>query len=201
MISLFERIYLEGKLFATINTTMINKNKTILVVEDENFLADLYKTVLEEEGYTVKVVNDGEEGLRELSTKYYDLVWLDIMLPRINGIELLQVLNEMKLKQGLIIYVSNLGQELIIKQCFMLGADLYFIKSGCTPHEILLEIDKVLLTSTQSQRELMQLAIHQPSDVMLNKAKDAMETVKQEFKNRAATTAKTSITSSPSNAK
>lgn len=66
----------------------------ILVVEDEQKLARLLKQGLEEEGYSVEVALDGEEALRKLKETPFDLVILDLMLPRLDGLEILKTLRE-----------------------------------------------------------------------------------------------------------
>jgi DNA-binding response OmpR family regulator len=71
-----------------------NKNRTILVVDDEESIRFLYREELEDEGYTVIVARDGEEALRKVRDDSPDLVTLDIRMPGMDGIEVLQKLKE-----------------------------------------------------------------------------------------------------------
>lgn len=118
----------------------------ILVVEDDQFLRDLYNELLTEEGYTVELAGDGEEGHMKASAGGFDLVLLDIMLPKIDGLEVLRRLKNTppKVHNGPVVLLTNLGQDAIIKEGFSLGATGYIIKSAMTPDQVLNEV-KVFL--------------------------------------------------------
>lgn len=120
--------------------------KKILVVEDEPFLRDLYRDLLREEGYQVEAVEDGEQGFDKMVLGGYDLVLLDIMLPKIDGLTILQKLQKSPPRKpnGKIVLLTNLGQEGIIKEGFNLGASGYLIKSAMTPDQILSEVKNFL---------------------------------------------------------
>ena len=66
--------------------------KNILLVEDDPFLIDIYTTKLREEGFSIEVATDGKEGLKKLREKKFDLLVLDIVLPKIDGWEILEKL-------------------------------------------------------------------------------------------------------------
>ena len=104
----------------------------ILVVEDDQFLRELYDELLKEEGYDVSLAEDGEKGLAQMQKGGFDLVLLDIMLPKIDGLEILRrVKNKPPEKQnGPTVLLTNLGQDSIIKEGFSLGASGYLIKSA-----------------------------------------------------------------------
>lgn len=118
----------------------------ILVVEDDQFLRDLYSELLTEEGYSVELASDGEEGYHKANGGGFDLVLLDIMLPKIDGLEVLRRLkaNPPKVNNGPVVLLTNLGQDAIIKEGFSLGATGYIIKSAMTPDQVLTEV-KVFL--------------------------------------------------------
>ena len=121
---------------------MENNQKKILIVEDDQFLREFYQELLMQEGYLVDVASDGAEGEAELNQGGYDLVLLDLMLPKKDGVTLLK---EAKFKTpskpiGAIVILTNLGQESLIKQCFDLGAAGYLIKSALNPDQVLAEI-------------------------------------------------------------
>ncbi len=119
----------------------------ILVVEDDQFLRDLYNELLREEGYEVDLASDGEEGLAKMQKGGYDLVLLDIMLPKIDGLEILRRVNKQKPEKpnGSTVLLTNLGQDSIIKEGFNLGASGYLIKSAMNPDQVLSEV-KIFLT-------------------------------------------------------
>jgi DNA-binding response OmpR family regulator len=103
--------------------------------------------LLREEGYDIELAGDGEEGLLKISKGGYDLVLLDIMLPKIDGLEIMRRLKKQKPEKpnGSIVLLTNLGQDSIIKEGFSLGASGYLIKSAMNPDQVLSEV-KVFLT-------------------------------------------------------
>src|SRR3990167_11261405 len=119
----------------------------ILVVEDDQFLRELYEELLKEEGYIVDLASDGDIGLTKLQAGGYDLVLLDIMLPKIDGLEILRKLKESppKSTNGPVVLLTNLGQDSIIKEGFNLGASGYLIKSAMNPDQVINEV-KVFLS-------------------------------------------------------
>lgn len=125
---------------------MDNSSKKILIVEDDQFLREFYQELLTEEGYNLDVAGDGEVGLQKILAGGFDLVLLDIMLPKKDG---LQILSELKisvpkLPNKSIVILTNLGQDSVIKQCFDLGAHGFLIKSSLNPDQVLTEIKNFL---------------------------------------------------------
>lgn len=122
----------------------------ILVVEDDQFLRELYEELLTDEGYSVDACADGEEGYNKLSLGGYDLVMLDIMLPKKDGLEILRDLRNTPPRNpnGPIVLLTNLGQDAIIKEGFGLGASGYLIKSAMTPDQVLHEVRVFLKKGT-----------------------------------------------------
>lgn len=122
-----------------------NRSKTILVVEDEEYLRDLYVQILEQEEYNVDVAVNGEEAYQQMSQKDYDLVILDVILPKMDG---LQVVDKLK-KDGRnvnknVVLLSNLGQELVVAKAIDLGVRGYMVKSDYTPEELVKEVNGYL---------------------------------------------------------
>ena len=133
--------------------------KNILLVEDDPFLIDIYTTKLREESFSIEVATDGKEGLKKLREKKFDLLVLDIVLPKIDGWEILEKLKtelpkEAKVKMRTkfsspiknlkIIILSNLGQKEEVEKGLRLGANKYLIKAHYTPSEVVEEIKEVL---------------------------------------------------------
>jgi DNA-binding response OmpR family regulator len=117
----------------------------ILIVEDDKFLSDLYQDLLTGEGYQVEIAEDGEVGEKKMAAGGYDLVLLDIMMPKKDGLTVLKTLtDDQKKKSGQIVMLTNLGQEAIIKEGFSLGAAGYLIKSALAPDQVLSEIRNFL---------------------------------------------------------
>jgi len=121
---------------------MDKAKKSILVVEDDQFLREFYQELFQQEGFLVDVAVDGEVGLRKLLEGGYDLILLDIMLPKKDGLQLLRDLKIQPSKNanGPIVALTNLGQDAVIKQCFELGVEGYLIKSALNPDQVLQEV-------------------------------------------------------------
>lgn len=123
--------------------------KRVLIVEDDEFLRDFYQELLAGEGYNVDVAADGEIALTKIREGGWDLILLDIMLPKKDG---LQILRDLKIqgpssKIGPIVALTNLGHDAVINQAFGLGASGYLIKSAMNPDEVLAEIRSFLQKS------------------------------------------------------
>ncbi|MFA6512514.1 MAG: response regulator [Patescibacteria group bacterium] len=121
----------------------------ILVVEDDQFLRDLYVDILTSAGYEVQQASDGEEGYKLIHQGGYDLVLLDIMLPKIDGISILKLAQATPPEKSNrhIVILSNLGQDSIIAEAVNLGARGYMIKSELTPEQALNEVKRYLSES------------------------------------------------------
>lgn len=123
----------------------MDKGKRILLIEDEDFIRDLYKRQLDAAGLKTDACANGEDGLRALLHHTYDLVLLDIMLPDMNG---LQVLKEIKQGEGMkdtpVVLLTNLGQENVIKEGFQLGAKEYISKASYTPDQLVKMVESLL---------------------------------------------------------
>jgi DNA-binding response OmpR family regulator len=119
--------------------------KKILLIEDDPFLADIYKTRLNSEGFEVVIAEDGEKGLKKLEEENFDLLVLDLVLPELSGFEILEKIkgNE-KFKDLKILALSNLSQKEEIQRALDLGVQKYLIKAYFTPSEVVEEIKKLI---------------------------------------------------------
>jgi DNA-binding response OmpR family regulator len=122
--------------------------KSILLVEDDPFLIDIYTTKFKKAGFGVEVASNGEEGLRKLSEGKFDLLVLDIVLPQVDGWEVLRKIKNQKsssknLKDLKVVVLSNLGQKGEVEKGLKLGATKYLIKAHYTPTEVVEEIKEV----------------------------------------------------------
>jgi len=119
--------------------------KTILIVEDDKFLRELIAQKLLKEGYNISEAIDGEEGIKKIKTEKPDLILLDLILPGIDGFEVLSRMKaDEKLAEIPVIILSNLGQREEIERGLKLGANDYMIKAHFTPREIIDKIKTVL---------------------------------------------------------
>lgn len=119
--------------------------KTILIVEDDKFLRELIAQKLIKEGYKVLEAIDGEEGLKKTQEEKPDLVLLDLILPGIDGFEVLtNIKKDPELGQIVVIILSNLGQREDVERGIKLGAADYMIKAHFTPGEIIEKVNSLL---------------------------------------------------------
>ena len=117
----------------------------IIIVEDDPFLIDIYKDKLEESGYAVETVEDGDQVLNKITEARPDLVLLDIILPNVDGWEILRTIrNKPDTKDLKVIILSNLGQKEEVEKGVDLGATKYLIKAHFTPSEVIKEIKELL---------------------------------------------------------
>ena len=117
------------------------KGKKILLVEDDNGLANVYLARLEAEGFATKRVADGEDALAAAIEYKPDLVLLDIMLPKVSGYDVLDILRTTpETKDIKVIVLTALGQDEDKERANKLGADDYLIKSQVVISDV---IDRV----------------------------------------------------------
>ena len=122
----------------------------VLMIEDETSLLDVYSEFVESEGHTVLKAVDGESGLKMALNEDWDIMFLDIMLPKLDGVELLRALNEEDKLGGPIIMLTNLDTEQIVGQCMELGAVKHMSKAEITPQNVLAEVVKYTAEEGQS---------------------------------------------------
>jgi DNA-binding response OmpR family regulator len=123
-------------------------NINILLVEDDNFLANIYKTKFEMEGFKISVATDGDTGLKDAIRKKPDLILLDILLPKRDGFSVLEELKKDKSTAGIpVILLTNLGQKDDVERGLQMGAVDYMIKAHFKPSEIVEKARKVLKIS------------------------------------------------------
>lgn len=119
--------------------------KKILIIEDDKFLRELIDRKLEREGYETSEAVDGEEGFKKIKTETPDLVLLDLILPGIDGFEVLSKMkDDVAVSQIPVIILSNLGQKEDVDRGLKLGAIDYLIKAHFTPGEIIEKVRSAL---------------------------------------------------------
>ena len=107
---------------------------SVLFIEDDPAVAEMYKLKLELDGYTVRVAKDGEEGLQIASDALPDIVFLDTRLPKMDGFTVLERLRATERTRHIpVIILSNYGERELVDRGLRLGALEYLIKSQTTP--------------------------------------------------------------------
>jgi len=116
----------------------------ILLLEDEAMLASMYKTKFEREGFEIVVAGDGEEGLEQAKAASFDVVLIDIIMPKLDGFAVLKQLRLLDAYKDVpILMLTNLGQEEDVEKGKALGATDYLVKANFTPSQVLEKIRAV----------------------------------------------------------
>lgn len=120
--------------------------KKILIAEDESILLNVLKDRFEAEGWKVTVAKDGIEAMEAINKSKFDLVLLDLLMPRKDGFEVLkEVKDNPELKNLPIIVLSNLGGDDDIKKALSLGAKDYFVKTQHPMSEVVEKVENLLV--------------------------------------------------------
>lgn len=122
--------------------------RKILIAEDDFFIRDIYSKVFSLSGYDVAVAVDGMDALEKIKTQSYEMILLDIMMPRMTGIDVLKNVRALPapVKDTPIFIITNLGQQNVIEEAFKLGMDGYILKSQVSPQQIVDEINNFFAT-------------------------------------------------------
>lgn len=125
---------------------LLNKLPTamnILVCEDEVLIRKVIKAQLEKDGYSIKAVSDGKQGLFAMEHQSFDLIMLDLLMPYVNGFEFLSLIKQSPYSHVPVIILSKLGDKKTIDLVYSLGAEYYLIKPF-DPNELSLIVGAVL---------------------------------------------------------
>ncbi len=124
----------------------------VLVIEDDKFLRELINRKLQSKNFETVLAIDGETGLDLITKETPDIVLLDLILPGINGFEVLTKVKENeKIKDIPVIILSNLGQKDDIEKGMGIGAADYLVKAHFTPSEIIEKINQILAKTSGSE--------------------------------------------------
>ena len=145
------------------NPTSQSKKHKILIIEDEESLVELLDAKLRKEGYDVKTARDGEEGYAAIKKWQPDLILLDIVMPKMDGYEVLEKLNEDKNKIPVII-ISNSGQPVEIEKTKKLGAIDHLIKTEFSPLDVLEKVRGCFQNGGKPVKSYNDMEVIQPKE-------------------------------------
>lgn len=112
--------------------------KKVLIIEDDPIVAHIYKTRLERESFEVEVATDGQDGVRQMNDCSPDAVMLDLMLPRMNGVDVLKkIRSKPEFQNTPVIVFTNAYVPTMINEAYQAGATQVFNKATLTPRQIL----------------------------------------------------------------
>lgn len=117
------------------------KNISILIAEDDEFIRDIYNRIFSINGYTVHLATNGIEALEKMEEVVPDLILLDIMMPYQNGKEVFKkIKQDDRLKNVPVVFLTNVSAQDDMEQELLDQADKYLIKAHFTPKEVLEEV-------------------------------------------------------------
>jgi CheY-like chemotaxis protein len=123
--------------------------KKILLVEDEEFIRELYEYVFKKKGYTVETAPDGNIGKEKILNNHdFDVILLDIMLPFVDGVSLLEIIRKKELENNTnpskVVMLTNLGDEHVYDRCKALGVQGFLIKARLNPQQVVEEVERII---------------------------------------------------------
>ena len=121
------------------------KGKKIVIAEDDKFISEMYIAKLSSEGFDVEYAQDGKEAIEKICEIQPDIVLLDILMPKMNGIEVLKKIRaDKKIKNTPVIILTNANEKDHVSKAMEMGANDYLIKASFTPDEIVSKIKETL---------------------------------------------------------
>ncbi len=121
------------------------EKKKVLIIEDELNIREVYRDILKEAQFDVIEASEGDDGLKKALEGNWDLILLDIMLPKKDGLEILaDIKKDRNLSTKPVILLTNLGRDSIIKEGYSLGASSYLVKSEINPDDVVKAVKKLI---------------------------------------------------------
>ena len=123
----------------------------VLIVDDDAFLLDMYAIKFRESGFAVDIAKNGEEALAKSKSANPDVILLDIVMPKMDGFDVLRALKKDNLApNAVIVILTNLGQKEDVERGLKLGASDYVVKAHFTPSEVVAKVKGLLVGKTQA---------------------------------------------------
>ena len=122
---------------------MASTNK-ILIIDDDQFILDMYTLKLKALGFATETARDGKEGLKKVTEFNPDIVLLDVVMPAMDGFDILREIKKTKAASPKVILLTNVGQKEDVERGTKLGADDYIIKANFTPSEVVEKVKNLI---------------------------------------------------------
>ena len=124
----------------------------ILIIEDDALIARMYEAAFKFEKYEVDIAHNGKDGLEKLKKNRPSLILLDIMMPKMNGIDVLREMKADPRYKGIpVVMLTNLSGSKDIEEALSLGAVKYIVKSKYKPKEVVAQIKEILAGYTRNE--------------------------------------------------
>lgn len=120
--------------------------KKILLIEDDVYTRDVFEEILTDAGFGVETAVDGAEGVTRAQEGGFDLILLDVMMPKLDGLGVLKSFKENPAKKtnGPVVLLTNLGHDPVIREALNLGVKSYIIKSDINPDQLVSKVKQFL---------------------------------------------------------
>lgn len=119
-------------------------SKKVLIVDDDEFLLDMYVLKFKESGFLVDVAQNGEEAIKKIRAGTFDVILLDVVMPKLDGFDVLRTIKKESLAHSSkILILTNLGQKEDVDKGMNLGAHGYVIKAHFTPSEVVKKVNSL----------------------------------------------------------
>ena len=123
----------------------------IVVADDDRMFRKAAETTLRRQGYAVTTASDGEEALQLIRSERPDIIVLDLIMPKLQGFDVLQVLKQDSITAAIpVIVLSSLSQEQDKQEALDLGAVAYFNKATCSLGELVIQVEATLTKGQES---------------------------------------------------
>lgn len=117
----------------------------VLIIDDDKVLTKIYSQKFISRGFKVAIAYDGLDGLEKTVSEKPDIVILDIMLPKLDGVMLFRKMRAVPETENIaVILLTNVNDDTAIKECFKLGAIDYLVKSEVTPERLARKVEEVI---------------------------------------------------------
>ena len=121
--------------------------RTIMIIDDDPFILDMYVLKLKEQGFAVDTASDGRTGLEKIREQKPDVVLLDVVMPSMDGFEVLtEIKKDFPEPPPHVVFLTNFGQKEDIERGMELGAEDYIIKAHFTPSEVAEKVTSICQT-------------------------------------------------------
>lgn len=122
-------------------------NARILLIEDDDDLRQMYTLIFTKAGYDLTTANDGVQGVAKAREGNFQLILLDLMMPKLDGIGFLKELQKEgpKKPNGPVVVLSNAGYNKVAEEAMTLGASGFLLKADLLPKDLLREVEKYLI--------------------------------------------------------
>ena len=124
----------------------------VLIVEDDPLMSRMYEEIFKFEGYEVEIATDGQEGLDKVRTGKPTLILLDIMMPKLNGIQVLEKLKaDPETKSIPVVMLTNLGNKHDAEEALLKGAVKYIVKGDFNPKQVTDMVKEIIAGYTRHE--------------------------------------------------